>query len=63
MSKEDLEITASTGPNGASMRPNSEFQRRLVSRFKGKDVIVYSVPPGQPPSITPIRFTSNAKRL
>ncbi|PNY23832.1 Uncharacterized protein TCAP_06225 [Tolypocladium capitatum] len=34
-------------PNGASMRPNSPYQQQLVSRlFKGRDVIVYSIPAG-----------------
>ncbi|KAG6244646.1 hypothetical protein E4U24_004912 [Claviceps purpurea] len=34
-------------PNGASMRPNSVYQQSLVSwRFRGSDVIVYSVPKG-----------------
>ncbi|KAG6025844.1 hypothetical protein E4U19_002965 [Claviceps sp. Clav32 group G5] len=34
-------------PNGASMRPNSVYQQSLVSwRFRGSDVIVYSVPQG-----------------
>ncbi|KAG6062686.1 hypothetical protein E4U30_003513 [Claviceps sp. LM220 group G6] len=34
-------------PNGASMGPNSVYQQSLVSwRFRGSDVIVYSVPKG-----------------
>jgi hypothetical protein len=34
-------------PNGASMRPNSLFQRGLVSSLKGKNVVVYSVAAGK----------------
>ncbi|OAQ58269.1 hypothetical protein VFPPC_12236 [Pochonia chlamydosporia 170] len=35
-------------PNGASMRPNSPYQQQLVARlFKGKNVIIYAVPPGK----------------
>ncbi|EEU34662.1 uncharacterized protein NECHADRAFT_34809 [Fusarium vanettenii 77-13-4] len=34
-------------PNGASLRPNSQYQQSLVSwRFRGNDTIVYSVPEG-----------------
>ncbi|KAK4236566.1 hypothetical protein C8A03DRAFT_16804, partial [Achaetomium macrosporum] len=34
-------------PNGASMRPNSPYQQSLVSwRFRGDDVVVYSVAAG-----------------
>ncbi|KAF1961563.1 hypothetical protein CC80DRAFT_401956 [Byssothecium circinans] len=35
-------------PNGASMRPNSAFQKRLVSSLKGANTIVYAVPAGVP---------------
>jgi hypothetical protein len=34
-------------PNGASMRPNSLFQRGLVSSLKGKNFVVYSVAAGK----------------
>jgi hypothetical protein len=43
-----LKGNLSAAPNGASMRPNSPYQRSLVrSRFRGVDVIVYSVPEGK----------------
>lgn len=36
-----------SAPNGASMRPNSPYQQSLVSgRFRGNNVIVYSIPKG-----------------
>jgi len=33
-------------PNGASMRPNTATQSRLVKTFKGSDVVVFSLPQG-----------------
>ncbi|KAF2254666.1 hypothetical protein BU26DRAFT_143283 [Trematosphaeria pertusa] len=33
-----------TRPNGASMRPNSDFQRKLIQKIKGNEVVVYSIP-------------------
>ncbi|KAF1965911.1 hypothetical protein BU23DRAFT_603841 [Bimuria novae-zelandiae CBS 107.79] len=33
-------------PNGASMRPNSEYKRDLIQRFRGQEVVVYSISAG-----------------
>ncbi|KAK8931643.1 hypothetical protein VCV18_000168 [Metarhizium anisopliae] len=42
-----LGLNFAVAPNGASMRPNSPYQQSLVSwRFRGSDMIVYSVPKG-----------------
>ncbi|KAK9438136.1 uncharacterized protein VB005_09143 [Metarhizium brunneum] len=42
-----LDPLSYAAPNGASMRPNSPYQQSLVSwRFRGSDMIVYSVPKG-----------------
>ncbi|KAM0272830.1 hypothetical protein ACHAQH_008589 [Verticillium albo-atrum] len=35
-------------PNGASMRPLSEFQTKLVKEFKWSNVVVYAIPEGSP---------------
>ncbi|MCJ1340505.1 hypothetical protein MMC09_005801 [Bachmanniomyces sp. S44760] len=43
-----LSPTSYSAPNGASMRPNSDFQQRLVSGFKGAKVVVYAVAAGTP---------------
>ncbi|OAA63639.1 hypothetical protein SPI_03802 [Niveomyces insectorum RCEF 264] len=42
-----LDASTYQAPNGASMRPNSPYQQRLVRHiFKGTDVLVYAVPAG-----------------
>ncbi|KFG79617.1 hypothetical protein MANI_029713 [Metarhizium anisopliae] len=42
-----LDPLSYAAPNGASMRPNSPYQQSLVSwRFRGSDMVVYSVPKG-----------------
>ncbi|QLI68643.1 uncharacterized protein G6M90_00g053790 [Metarhizium brunneum] len=42
-----LDPLSYAAPNGASMRPHSPYQQSLVSwRFRGSDMIVYSVPKG-----------------
>ncbi|KAF2799226.1 hypothetical protein K505DRAFT_321302 [Melanomma pulvis-pyrius CBS 109.77] len=33
-------------PNGASMRPNTQFKREMIQRSRGDDVVVYSIPKG-----------------
>ncbi|KAF1365185.1 hypothetical protein EJ07DRAFT_94999 [Lizonia empirigonia] len=33
-------------PNGASMRPNTEQNRSLIQKYRGQQVVVYSVPAG-----------------
>lgn len=33
-------------PNGASMRPMSEYQSQLVQSYKGKDIVVYALDEG-----------------
>ncbi|MCJ1226393.1 hypothetical protein MMC12_003044 [Toensbergia leucococca] len=43
-----LDPSTYEAPNGASMRPISIFQRNLVRNFKGKDVVVYSLPADTP---------------
>ncbi|KAF1847281.1 uncharacterized protein K460DRAFT_425937 [Cucurbitaria berberidis CBS 394.84] len=40
------ELTSNTAPNGASMRPNTQFQRNLIGDYKGSQVVVYSIPAG-----------------
>lgn len=40
-------LTVNTAPNGASMRPNGDYQASLVERFQGRDVIIYSVAEGK----------------
>jgi hypothetical protein len=37
-------LTSILVPNGASMRPNGQYQQGLVRRLAGRDWIVYSVP-------------------
>ncbi|MCJ1364640.1 hypothetical protein MMC16_003754 [Acarospora aff. strigata] len=41
-----LDSKSYAAPNGASMRPNTALLKRLVTTFKGSNVIIYSVPAG-----------------
>ncbi|KAL9106401.1 MAG: hypothetical protein Q9187_008565 [Circinaria calcarea] len=41
-----LEPATYRAPNGASMRPNTPTQNRLVKTLQGKESVVYSIPKG-----------------
>ncbi|KAI9679894.1 MAG: hypothetical protein M1817_004909 [Caeruleum heppii] len=43
-----LQPSSYAAPNGASMRPNTAKQNKLVSTFKGANMLVYCVPAGTP---------------
>lgn len=43
----ELRLTLNVAPNGASMRPNSQFQRKMIAGFPGRQVVVYSIPAGK----------------
>lgn len=62
ISSKTSRLNRALAPNGASMRPNSPYQQSLVSRrFRGHDMIVYSVAKGRLSSTFP-RVPSSSYR-
>ncbi|KAK1766563.1 hypothetical protein QBC33DRAFT_104855 [Phialemonium atrogriseum] len=54
-----LDPSTYAAPNGASMRPNSPYQQSLVNwRFRGDDMVVYSVPEDLDAKITQFMMTN-----
>jgi hypothetical protein len=43
------------------MRPNSDFQKRLVSGFRGTEVVIYAVPAGEWHPAPTLSFAMNAQ--
>ncbi|KAL9099500.1 MAG: hypothetical protein Q9163_005005 [Psora crenata] len=41
-----LDPKSYAAPNGASLRPNTSNQNRLVQSFKGSNTIIYAIPSG-----------------
>lgn len=37
-----------SGPNGASVRPNTFFMQEIIRNFRGKDTTIYRLPQGTP---------------
>lgn len=42
-----IELTTFIDPNGASLRPLSDYQRKVIEGFRAKDVVVYGIPEGE----------------
>lgn len=42
----ELKLTLNVAPNGASMRPNTAYQRNMIERFRAPEAVVYSIPAG-----------------